>query len=128
MTAQQVSEDVRATIWTRSAGICEKCGRAAATEVHHRCGRKMGGTVRRWINLPANLLHLCSPCHEFVTNTRGQRAFIETMGWLVREGIRLPSEIPVLLARGLVLLRDDGDVEFVPPGTARAKSIEEALS
>lgn len=112
MKAQKVHQSVRDKVEERSRGVCERDGKHPATEIHHRTGRQMGGSREPWVNLPGNLLHLCSPCHEEVTNTNGNRAYIETCGWLVRRGVRLPSEIPVVLWHGLVLLDDEGS--FTP--------------
>lgn len=54
--------DGRRSVRERSSGICEICGAARATEVHHRKNRSQGGTWR-----PANLLHVCRVCHQWVT-------------------------------------------------------------
>ncbi|WP_052372816.1 HNH endonuclease [Amycolatopsis taiwanensis] len=108
MKAQQIPRKVRDIVRERSGGVCEKCGIQPAAEIHHRCGRQMGGSREPWINQPSNLLHLCSGCHGEVTNTRGARAYIETCGWLVRRGQTLPADVPVVLWHGLVLLDDHG--------------------
>lgn len=114
MRAQQIPERVRVIVRTRSGGVCEKCGRARAVEMHHRCGRQMGGSRTAWINKPSNLLHLCTPCHGEVTDTQGARAFAETSGWLVRRGQTLPADVPVVLWHGLRLLDDEGSYQPVP--------------
>lgn len=107
--ARRVSAKVRELVAARSGGVCEKCGTQKATEQHHRTGRGMGSSRAEWINQPSNLLHLCSSCHEDVTNTRGQRVFMETCGWIVpRNGTVKPAEVPVVLHHGLVLLDDAG--------------------
>ncbi|WP_027944243.1 HNH endonuclease [Amycolatopsis taiwanensis] len=108
MKAQQIPAAVRAIVHARSGGVCEKCGTRRAEEIHHRCGRQMGGSREPWVNQPPNLLHLCGPCHREVTDTHGRRAFAETCGWLVRRGQTLPADVPVVLWHGLVLLADDG--------------------
>jgi hypothetical protein len=51
----------RAIVYERSMGRCECCGRGAS-EWHHRANRSQGGT---WS--PANGLHLCRWCHQWVT-------------------------------------------------------------
>ncbi|GHF30654.1 MULTISPECIES: HNH endonuclease [Actinomycetes] len=114
MKAQQISRTVRDIVHTRSGGVCEKCGRRPAVEVHHRTGRQMGGSREPWINQPSNLLDLCDPCHDEVTDTRGNRAFVETCGWLVRRGEEQPADVPVLLWHGLWLLDDLGDFRTDP--------------
>lgn len=121
MTAQKVSEEDKDRVKTRSGGTCEICGRAPGVDIHHRTGRQMGGSQEEWVNRPGNLLHLCRPCHEKVTNTRGFRALYENNGWLVRRGIKLPRDVKVLLWHHLpgrphndgfelVLLDDEGGV------------------
>jgi 5-methylcytosine-specific restriction protein A len=106
--AKGVTKAVRDKVHDRSGWVCEKDGKNRATEIHHRTGRQMGGSREPWVNLPGNLLDLCGDCHREVTDTKGNRAFVETCGWLVRRGERVPSEVPVVLWHGLVLLDDDG--------------------
>ena len=51
----------RRAVAARSGGVCEACGAAAASHVHHRKLRSQGGD-----NSPENLLHLCAGpggCH-----------------------------------------------------------------
>ena len=57
--------DTRAAVAGRSGGICEGCCAARACDMHHRVPRSLGG---KWI--PANILHLCRPCHNRVTETK----------------------------------------------------------
>lgn len=56
----------RGIVAERSGGVCEVCGSARATNMHHRLNRSQGGT---WA--PSNLLHLCGSgttgCHGFIT-------------------------------------------------------------
>lgn len=72
----------RRALWRRSKGICEIqipgiCV-GQATEWHHRRNRSQQGL---W--LPCNGLHLCWRCHGAVTNTNGNRAEYEHLGWIV---------------------------------------------
>lgn len=53
-----MKRDVYEMVKDRSAGICERCGRARATEVHHKRLRSAGGC-----DSLLNLCHLCSACH-----------------------------------------------------------------
>jgi 5-methylcytosine-specific restriction protein A len=111
--AKGLTQKVRDAVEGRSArptgaGLCEKCGGGQPAHIHHRTGRQMGGSRPEWVNLPGNLLRLCIDCHDEVTNTNGNRAYVETCGWLVRRGVLLPAEIPVVLWHGLVLLDDEG--------------------
>ena len=45
---------VRRLIVARSGGVCEGCGHADATEMHHRKYKSRGGK-----DTPSNALHLC---------------------------------------------------------------------
>lgn len=108
MKAKGITQAVRDIVHARSGYVCEKCGKRRAEQIHHRTGRQMGGSREPWVNLPGNLLDLCTPCHDEVTNTRGLRPSHETFGWLVRRGTKLPVEVPVVLHHGLVLLDDEG--------------------
>lgn len=104
-----VSTADRLLVLARSGGICEVCGQARATNVHHRRPRGMGGTSRA-IESPAWLLHVCgqgntSGCHRRIENNREEA---RAAGWLL-----LPQQdaavTPVRLACGWVVLLDDGD-------------------
>jgi hypothetical protein len=92
----------------RAKGTCERCGRAGRLDVHHRRGRKIGGTTRPEINSPVNLLVLCRPCHSGITVTNGNRADAEFEGLLIREDLRDPADVPVKLADGWFLLTTTG--------------------
>ncbi|MCW2902236.1 MAG: hypothetical protein JWO67_4501 [Streptosporangiaceae bacterium] len=86
----------------RSGLVCERCGRAHATEVHHRKNRSQGGT---WAL--SNLMDLCSPCHLEVT---AFKTIALEQGWSVlRE--QDPAHEPVWLAgRGYCFLADTGEI------------------
>jgi len=89
----------------RSLGLCERCGRRAACEVHHRKNRSQGGT---WAL--SNLLDLCSPCHLDVTSGHRAVALEPGCGWAVASH-QDPARTPAWLAgRGLCLLADDGEI------------------
>jgi hypothetical protein len=96
----------RAVVAARSGGLCERCGRAPATNWHHRQGRSAGGV---WS--PENGLHLCGSgttgCHGEVTvNPR----ISYERGWSVRSTAD-PAAEPVWLAgRGWHYLDADGGV------------------
>lgn len=64
----------------------------------------MGGSRRPETNRPANLLLLCVACHAWVES---HRAASVRLGLLVKSGAT-PARMPVLLARGRVLLDDVG--------------------
>lgn len=92
----------------RAKGKCERCGRGGRLDVHHRRGRKIGGTTRPEINSPVNLLALCRACHSIITVTNGSRADAEFEGLLIREDLRNPADVPVKLADGWFLLTTTG--------------------
>lgn len=103
---------VREDVICRSNGMCERCGKQLHGQpysVHHRRPRGMGGTVRPESNQPANLLVLCGSattpgsCHQWIESRRSE-AFED--GLLIRQTDD-PSQVPVLLERGWVLLTDD---------------------
>jgi hypothetical protein len=90
----------RKVVKARSAGRCEMCGRAEATDMHHRKNRSQGG---QWS--PDNLLHLCHADHMSVTVSP---ALARSRGWSVRSTDD-PASVPVWLAgRGWNLLTADG--------------------
>lgn len=97
----------------RSGGVCEGCGQAKATDVHHRLYRSRGG-----LDAAENLLHLCggpsglpggnhSGCHGVAHTAEG-----EARGWSVRSG-HDPSEVPVWTPAGWVRLSDTAALERV---------------
>lgn len=49
---------IRAIVMDRSSGMCEKCGTAKATEVHHLKYPKWGT-----FDTPDNLISVCHQCH-----------------------------------------------------------------
>lgn len=97
----------RAILYERSGHVCEMCGRARATNAHHRRNRSQGG---RWS--PENLLHVCgtgaTKCHGLITCNP---AIAKERGWSV-SAYADPAETPVWLAnRGWHLLKADGSIE-----------------
>jgi hypothetical protein len=104
-----VTPQDRAIVLDRCGGICEVCGCAPASNVHHRRGRGMGGT-RRAIHTPAWLLAVCgqgntSGCHGRI---EGDRVEAERNGWALPWSVEDPTTVPVVLAIGRVLLDDQG--------------------
>lgn len=104
----------RAVVKVRSGGVCERCGRAPATNWHHRQGRSAGGV---WS--PENGLHLCGSgstgCHGEVTVNP---AISYEMGWSVRS-TQNPAHVPVWLAgKGWHYLLPDGGVRPATQGEA----------
>ena len=66
MTDTGPTAAMRAAILRRSGGVCERCHARGGVDVHHRRARGAGGSTAPCINGPANLVHLCRPCHEWV--------------------------------------------------------------
>jgi hypothetical protein len=83
--------DTRPAVKERSGEVCELCRRARATDMHHR---KSAGTGGKWS--PVNILHLCRPCHRYVTD---YPAVAYARGASLRHGDD-PETTPVM--------RDDG--------------------
>jgi hypothetical protein len=105
-----ISDTTKQIVRDRSAGICEVCQAAPATNFHHRRARGMGGT-RRPIHGPDWVLHLCG------SGTTGCHGYIEThpevsyaRGWKLR-GTRDPSIAPVQLCGQWYILLPDGTME-----------------
>jgi IS5 family transposase len=87
--------EARMLVTIRSRGRCELdlptvCTKRA-TDWSHRIARGRGG---KWT--ASDGLAACRPCHETITNTRGQRARFERWGFIVRTGANT-EEVPVLL-------------------------------
>jgi|GEM_PF-1750148 len=60
-----ISPSVDAELKVRSHGLCERCGKARATERAHLTGRKQ----LEWKTTAADLLHLCTACHDWLDET-----------------------------------------------------------
>lgn len=89
----------RRIVYERSGGRCERCGMARAAEWHHRRNRSQGG---QWT--PSNGLHLCTPCHHWVT-VHPAESYDE--GWMLRAGSP-PESTPVKTWRGYLAPDDEG--------------------
>jgi 5-methylcytosine-specific restriction enzyme A len=100
---------VRATVHHRAAGMCEKCGTARATEIHHRRPRGMGGSKVDDTNTASNALFLCARCHGIIED---QRRYAIDQGWLVKQHHH-PADIPVLYRGAWVFLDDLGNMKPV---------------
>ena len=97
-------ERVKKLVRQRSGGICEGCGTALATEFHHRKYKSRGGK-----DTTANCLHLCgwgnhTGCHGLAHSANPPE------GWAVHSW-DIPTIAPAALARGRVILHDDGTEE-----------------
>lgn len=113
-----VPPEIRIAVLHRARYLCEVCGLGAASNLHHRKPRGMGGTRDDMINSPANLLGICGSgttgCHGKIESYRRQSY---DLGWLVRRW-REPSEVPFLGPRDDWYLLDDtgGKRRVSPPG------------
>lgn len=91
-----------------SCVICDDEGE----QIHHRRPRAAGGTRRKDVNLPSNLVLLCSPCHLAVERNRNDS---RDNGWLIPQSCSdLPAQ-PLTWHSRTVLLADDGSVKDVTP-------------
>lgn len=98
----------RELLTDRSAGFCEICYFARATNWHHRKNRSQGGG-----NELSNAMHLCGSgttgCHGMVTENP---ALAYENGWSVRSGFD-PKTVPVNRMGDWVLLDDNGNFSTV---------------
>lgn len=99
----------------RSFGLCEGCGHARASQMHHRKYRSRGG-----LDEVANLLHLCAGvvggnvdgCHGRAHTQEG-----EDDGWSLPSGVTPAHELVLYRGNWVYLLPDGGldpwnEVEF----------------
>lgn len=127
--ALQITAAVRERVTQRSGGVCEICGRRAAGHMHHRRPRKMGGSRRPSTNSPANFLHICPLCHQWIEIV--SRGHARSWGWIVADSIEDLSLVPALLAtdygQQLVWLRDDGTSDPVDLADDLARALTERI-
>ena len=71
--------DIIRLVLHRSDGLCERCT-CLATQLHHRSGRRSGGSRDPQKNAPPNAAALCTDCHEWAESCRTDA--IDT-GWVV---------------------------------------------
>lgn len=93
---------VRQGVYGRSEGLCERCGMAKVTDLHHRRPRGMGGDRREDTASMDNALGLCRPCHDWV---EGNRVEAREKGFLVRSS-HDPATIPVCYRGRMMLLSE----------------------
>lgn len=72
---------IRALIDVRSEGMCEACGRARATQVHHRLYLSRGGRGNAANGLAVCGLGGADGCHIEAHTLKG-----ELRGWSIRSG------------------------------------------
>ena len=104
------SQAVRQKVIDRKDRKCLRCVMPGEV-IHHRRPRKKGGTSRPEINSPENLTWICNFCHDYIESNR---TYAYETGWLVKEGVDGPLEIPLidLYGRTFVLF-EDGGIEYL---------------
>lgn len=109
-----IPELIRVRLAARSEGRCEVelygC-RGRATDAHHRITTKAGGRHGEAADahhVLSNLLHLCRPCHSWITDHPAESY---AGGFSLREGDK-PTQQPVVYRGSLSLLFDSGSVMY----------------
>ena len=107
---------VRALVWERDGGCCVRCGLFGGEyawpphQIHHRSGRRRGGSRLESKNSPTNLILLCgAECHPWVESYRTEA---EVLGLIVRE-CDDPATTPLVYRGHRVLLTHDGQIEEI---------------
>lgn len=104
------SERTRKIIMKRDFHRCLVCGiRKQDMQIHHRCPRRMGGTLDPWVNSPANGVLLCAGCHQGIEL---DRTLGYAQGLLLHAGQR-PPLVSVASWRGRLWLLEDGTSRLV---------------
>lgn len=117
MTRRQTGfpAEVKAIVFDRSGGRCERCGCLSwDLQHHHRRPRGAGGTRRLDTNTASACALLCGDCHRHVESHRTQAL---SDGWLVRQSDS-PVVVPVFRLGVWVWLGDDGSITPVARDTA----------
>jgi hypothetical protein len=109
--ATQITPETRRLLAERSAGVCEICGRARATEASHRRPKGMGGTSVKIRHAVAWLIHACHGCHQGRDGIESDRDRARMMGWLVGpldDAAVIPVYLHTRYGVGWWLLDDSG--------------------
>ena len=110
------SPAVRALVWERDSGCCVRCGLRGGDHVwpphalHHRRPRGAGGSRLEDTNSPANLVTVCSPCHDWIES---QRMLAGVHGLLLHQASD-PGAIAIRYRGRWVLLTHDGQIKECP--------------
>ena len=105
------SPAIKKAVEKRSAGICEGCGTAEATEIHHRKYRSRGG-----LDNLGNLLHLCGWGNHTGCHGRAH-SDAPPQGWSIHSWDD-PLLVPAALHAGTFYLTNDGGllpIGEIPP-------------
>lgn len=82
----EINADADAELKARSHGICELCGDAWATERAHLTGRRHIDHQ----TAATDLIHLCTPCHDWLDEQpegiRARRAMVALVEYALRKG------------------------------------------
>lgn len=98
----------------RDQHSCAVCGqmlhgvRGGDWALHHRLPRRMGGSTNPLINLPSNLVTVDPDCHSWLESRR-EEAYDAGLILHLRE---IPSQTPVALIYGVVLLDNNGGFRY----------------
>jgi hypothetical protein len=102
---------LRALVYTRARGYCEKCGSLLSDNwaLHHRKLRSRGGK-----DTPENLMALHHECHNLATHSvHNNPALAKEQGFMVSSWDD-PSACPVTLANGdTVTLTPEGTYRYI---------------
>ena len=107
---------VRDLVWERDGGCCVRCGLRGGEHVwpphalHHRSGRRLGGSRLDAKNSPANLVVICAHEHAWAESYRTEA---EAAGLVVRE-CHDPASTPIRYRGRWVLLTHDGQIKECP--------------
>lgn len=101
---RQQWDEASMKLFARSRGQCERCAERPPAERHHRKRRRDGGDEL------ANLLFLCKPCHDEITDQPESVTRARALGYIVPAlGVAESLTYPVLLwGTTWVLLDNDG--------------------
>lgn len=88
-----VTEQTATVVKERSGGMCECCWIAPGQQLHHRRAKGMGGDPRWDVDLPGNLMNVCSACHHGRIHARP--AWAVDNGYRVRMHVDDVTTVPV---------------------------------
>lgn len=107
---------MRALVWSRARGYCEKCGGQLPDSwaLHHRKLRSRGGKDE-----VSNFLALHHECHNLGTDSVHANPSMATDKGFMVPSWEEPSEYPVMLSDGsVVTLTQEGTYNYIQRKTA----------
>lgn len=112
----EFSKGTAQIIVDRDVGRCAWCGGPLPQDrgpepwqyqIQHRLPRASGGTTEPFVARASNGVAVHARCHQVIEVE--DRAEAEALGFVIKHGLRRPTEIPIKHAvHGLVLLDDEG--------------------